>query len=488
MARLIDRLLPRQEEERSFPPGRLADALAYGGNRYLLGGTTTQTSYGPAESSFPVSAKHAVLSNGMVYGLVRRRVEMFAQARLVFKRLGSGPKPMAADVLTTAALAPVDNPVQMLARMELDVAVAGNSYWVLDAGRLWRLPPEDVSIVVGSRTETNDPPSAWDAEIIGYVYQPRSSTDPMVEVFMPGEVCHYRPEEDPDARFRGMSWLRPALEDIASDNGARRYVTKFFDNAATPNLAFVFPPEVQQAYVEAFRDAFLAKHEGVDRSFRTAFIGGGADPKVIGSALKDVDTEHVRQQIHADLCMAAGIPPMAAGIQTGTYANTKESNRAFADVKGRFLWLALVEALRPVIPAPAGTELWYDVSGVSALQSDALDDAEVLARQAQTMRTLVDGGFDPMSVVGAVSTGDLATVSHSGLVSVQLLPPGQGDQSTSSSSGDGADNSDVLDVAIAAQRLYLAVTNGLITTDEAREQLNKLGAGLPIPMPNQGGQ
>lgn len=429
MARLIDRLLPQTAEARSFPPGWFADALAYNGGRYLLsGGTMTQTSYGPAESSFPVSAKSAVLSNGMVYGLVRRRVEMFAQARLVFKRLGSGPKPMAADVLTTAALAPVDNPVQMLARMELDVAVAGNSYWVLDSGRLWRLPPEDVSIVIGSRTETDDPPAAWDAEIIGYVYQPRSSRAVLTEVFMPGEVCHYRPEEDPDARFRGMSWLRPALEDVAGANSARRYVTKFFDNHATANLAFVFPVETQLATVQAFKEAFDAKHAGVQQAWKTMFVGGGADPKVLGSPLKDLDTEHIRQAIYADLCMAAGIPPMAAGIQTGTYANTKESNRAFADVKGRFLWLALVDALRPVIEPPSGTELWYDVSGVSALQSDALDDAQVMNLQAQTMRTLWDGGAEPSSVVGAVTTGDLATVSHSGLVSVQLLPPGQADQ------------------------------------------------------------
>jgi hypothetical protein len=425
MARLIDRLLPPKVEER-MTLGQLAEMMAYNGNRYLLsGGTTTQTSYGPAESSFPVSAKHAVLSNGMVYGLVRRRVEMFAQARLTFKRLGTGPKPMAADTLTTAALAPVDNPVAMLARMELDVAVAGNSYWVSRDGRLWRLPPEDVSIVVGSQTDTDDPASAWDAEIVGYVYQPRSAAS--AEVFFPGEVCHYRPEEDPDARFRGMSWLRPALEDIASDNGARRYVTRFFENNATVNLAFVFPPEVQLATVTAFRDAFSAKHDGADRAFRTAFIGGGADPKLIGSTLKDLDTEHVRHQIHADLCMAAGIPPTTAGIQTGTYQNTKESNRAFADVKGRFLWLTLVDALRPVIPAPSGTELWYDVSGVSALQSDAKDDADILAVLSQAMRTLVDGGFDPQSVVSAVTVGDLAQVTHSGLVSVQLLPPGQGD-------------------------------------------------------------
>lgn len=428
MARLIDRLRPAPTEER-MSLAQLADVFAYGGHHYLLGGgsATTQTSYGPAETAHPVSSKHAVLSNGMVYGLVRRRIEMFSQATLTFKQLGTGPKPMAADTTTTPALAPVVNPRQMLARMELDVAVAGNSYWALSRGRLWRLPPEDVSIVLGSQSDSDDPEDAWDAEIIGYVYQPSGSPS-RAEVFFPDEVCHYRPEEDPDARFRGMSWLRPALEDVASVNGARRYLTKFFENNATVNLAWVFPPEVQLATVTAFRDAFSAKHEGVDRAFRTAFVGGGADPKMIGSSLKDLDSEHIRQAIYNDLCMAAGIPPMAAGIQTGTYVNTKESNRAFADVKGRYLWLCLVDALRPVLAAPAGTELWYDVSGVSALQSDALDDAQIQSLQADTMAKLWSNGAEPASVIEAVTTGDMSSVTHSGLVSVQLLPPGQAEQ------------------------------------------------------------
>jgi hypothetical protein len=38
------------------------------------------------------------------------------------------------------------------------------------------------------------------------------------------------------------------------------------------------------------------------------------------------------------------------------------------------------------------------------------------------MRTLVDGGFEPSSVVDAVTTGDMARLIHTGSVSVQLQP------------------------------------------------------------------
>jgi hypothetical protein len=79
-----------------------------------------------------------------------------------------------------------------------------------------------------------------------------------------------------------------------------------------------------------------------------------------------------------------------------------------------------------LIVAPANAELWIDVSGVSALQADALDDAQVMAQQAMTMRTLVDGGFVPESVITAVTTGDMSRLVHSGLLSVQTQAPGAG--------------------------------------------------------------
>jgi hypothetical protein len=53
-----------------------------------------------------------------------------------------------------------------------------------------------------------------------------------------------------------------------------------------------------------------------------------------------------------------------------------------------------------------------------------LDSAEIRAKDASTMRQLVDGGFDPVSVVDAVTTGDMTLLRHTGNLSVQLQPGG----------------------------------------------------------------
>jgi hypothetical protein len=68
--------------------------------------------------------------------------------------------------------------------------------------------------------------------------------------------------------------------------------------------------------------------------------------------------------------------------------------------------------------------LWYDDRDVSFLQEDVLDSAEIRAKDASTMRQLVDGGFDPTSVVDAVTTGDMTLLRHTGNLSVQLQPGG----------------------------------------------------------------
>ena len=69
--------------------------------------------------------------------------------------------------------------------------------------------------------------------------------------------------------------------------------------------------------------------------------------------------------------------------------------------------------------------LWYDDRDVSFLQEDVLDTADIRSKDAMTMRQLVDGGFDPDSVVEAVTVGDLSLLRHSGNLSVQLQPADQ---------------------------------------------------------------
>jgi phage portal protein BeeE len=417
-----------EQERAAFPPGWLVaqlEAMRFGGNVYTMPTTT----YGRDEKPSPVTGA-AAYGSSVVFAVEQRRINLFRQTRFAWKRYGAGPRPMAADLFTSSALAPLDNPGKLLARMLLDADLYGNAFAVRDGDVVRLLRPQWCTIVLGSQRQPTEPDVAWDAVPIGLIYAPSGRPD-QAETWAWDEVAHFAPAEDPDARWRGMSWMASVLMETANTEAYNQFLSKFWQNGATPNSVVTFPADVQRETVEAFRDLFMQRHQGVDRAFRTAFLGGGADLRVIGSNLGDLAAKDISADQFARICAAGGVPPVIVTIVPGlesasTYANYTTAHRAFADLTIRPLWIEAVRALSKIVPAPAGAELWYDVSGVSALQADALDDAQVMAQQAMTMRTLVDGGFVPESVIAAVTTGDMSRLVHSGLLSVQTQAPGAG--------------------------------------------------------------
>jgi len=90
----------------------------------------------------------------------------------------------------------------------------------------------------------------------------------------------------------------------------------------------------------------------------------------------------------------------------------------------RPLWRNVAGSLARIIPVPKDAQLWYDTRDIAFLREDAEVEANVTATQAQAMRTLVDGGFEPKSVISAVTSNDLNQLVHTGLLSVQVQEPG----------------------------------------------------------------
>jgi hypothetical protein len=65
------------------------------------------------------------------------------------------------------------------------------------------------------------------------------------------------------------------------------------------------------------------------------------------------------------------------------------------------------------------------------LREDAKDQAEINLVDTQAIRTLVDGGFDPKTVVATVRPDWIDSLKHTGNVSVQLQPSGIGAKNAS---------------------------------------------------------
>jgi HK97 family phage portal protein len=417
----------RAAEERYSLEQYIADVTQLGGITQTYApdpqGRKTETS----ESPFKHWVTNGYKRNGVVFACQLARLLLFSEARFQWQRMRGG-RP--GDLFGTPELALLETPWpngstgELLARMIQDVDLAGNAYIRRTAPtasilRAERLRPDWMAIVLGSNPDLLVP------EVVGYLYYEggiQQGKDPVV--LARDEVAHWSPIPDPDANYRGMSWLSPVLREVRSDAAATDHKQRFFDNAATPNMVIKFDPKVQAEALERFKEIFNAEHQGAANAYKTLFLGGGADATVVGSSFKEMDLRNVQGAGETRIAAAAGVPPvivgLSEGLQAATYSNYAQARRRFADMTIRPLWRSCCAALSTVVNVPSATRLWYDDRDVPALQEDEKDAASIEQVKASTIAALVREGFTADSAVAAVMAQDMRLLEHTGRLSVQL--------------------------------------------------------------------
>jgi DNA-binding NarL/FixJ family response regulator len=373
-------------------------------------------------------------TNGVVFACMAARMLLFSEARFQFRRFDKG-RP--GEMFGTAALRPLETPWpnattgDLLSRVIQDADLSGNHYSIRRGGKILRIRPDWMTIVVGSQSEPDDPGWALDAEVVGYLYQPGGYAGMgrrVPQVLMPEEVAHFAPIPDPAFKFRGMSWLQPVISEILGDAAATQHKLKFFENAATPNMAVSLDKSVTKEMFDAFVTKMKEQHEGVLNAYRTLYLGGGATASVVGANMRQIDFKATQGAGETRIAAAAGVPPVIVGLSEGlaasTYSNYSQARRRFADGTMRPLWRNLAGSFAHLVDVPSGAELWYDDRDISFLQEDQKDAADIMFVKAQASEALVRAGFVPDSIVKAIDAADLTLLKHSGLYSVQLQSPG----------------------------------------------------------------
>lgn len=392
------------------------------------------------ESSFESYVQRAFKESGVVAACIIARMMPFSEARFQFQELLDGrPGRLFDDQVLELLDRPWANATtgDLLARMELDASLAGNFYATpVGTGRerrIRRLRPDWVTIVTGVRGDLAASPWDLQADVLGYIYEPKGTGRAETPVLItPERMVHYAPLPDPEAQWRGMSWLTPVLREIDADKAATRHKLSFFEAGATLGVTVSYSPDVSREDFERYVELFEKAHEGASNAYRTLHLGGGADVKVVGADLKQLDFKATQGAGETRIAAAAGVGAIIArfseGLQgsslnAGNYAAAK---RQFADMTLRSLWRSAAGSLEKLTPPPPGrrARLWYDARDVEFLKEDQKDAAEILSTNASTIKQLVDAGYQPDAVVDAVEAGDLSrlTGKHSGLFSVQLQP------------------------------------------------------------------
>ena len=433
--RRIDRLrgavAPARTEERYGLEQWSYDAALSGFEPFATTWGTTQKAE-PIGNHFTSYVQQGYKKNGIIFSVIGARLRLFTEARFQFQEMVNG-RP--GDLFDDPSLSLLDRPWpngttgDLLAHMEQDASLAGNSYtarlMVDSRPQLRRLRPDWTDIILGSDAPGVDPEDL-SAKVVGYVHWPKGKGNSRPVTLLAKDVAHYAPTPDPEARYRGMSWLTPVVEEIRADTAATEHKGKFFDNAATPNLAVSLDKAVPKKEFLEFVEA-MREHEGSQNAYKTLWLAGGADVKVVGADLKQLDFKVTQGAGETRIAAAGGVPPIIVGLSEGldaaTYSNYGQARRSFGDSFARPAWRQAAGALEAIVPAPTGSRLWYDADGISFLQEDQMDAAEILSRQMLTIESGVRAGYTPASVAKAVKSGDLSVLEHTGLFSVQLQPP-----------------------------------------------------------------
>lgn len=464
---ITDYLLPAQQ----FGYNQLGLTQTYDGQRIQEIATTL-----PAYSA-------ALRGSPPAFGAQMVRALVLSQARFTFRNRPSSSTPR--RTFGTTALGLLEKPWpnattgELLARMEWHAGLAGNAYVARRPNRLRVMRPDWVGVVYGSELEPDDPGHALDGELLGYVYANGgfgSRSKP--QTLLPSEVAHWSPIPDPELPGTGMSWITPAIRDIQGDRAATEHKLKFFSNGATPNMVVKGIPATTKEQFGEIVEMMEMRHAGVANAYRTLYLTAGADATVVGSDLKQLDFKQTQGAGETRISVLSRVPAALLGISEGlagsslNAGNFGMARRMFSDTWVHPSLQDLSAALSTIIAVPNDAELWFDTTDIPLLREDARDAAEIESTKAVTIRQLVDGGFEPTSVVAAVQGQNMSLLKHTGKLSVQLQKPGTDDASASARA-----------LVEMVQKVYLGV-GVVLTADEAREMLNKAGAGLTGPAPS----
>ncbi|MFE6223019.1 phage portal protein [Streptomyces sp. NPDC057854] len=434
----------KSEEERLTLDDLYQQVIKYQGLDYPVSqGGAAGENYEAIEHDFEGYVQQAFKADGIVFACMVARMRLFSQARFQWQKMQAG-RP--GDLFGTKELKIFEEPwpvggstIGLLNRAIQQADLAGNHYVVRETTSRGAVPVSRLRVLRPNwvRTILTAPPDeAVQSDIAGWIYMPGGNPDPTRWKFYEvgsSRFAHWAPTPDPEAQYKGMSWLTPVIREIMSDKAATKHKGKFFDNAATPSFAMSFKETVTNEQFKEFIRTMRESHQGADNAYKPLFVGGGADITPLMYDLRQLDFKATQGAGETRIAAAARVHPVIVGLSEGMQGsslnagNFKAAKDAWADGEMRPLWESVCQAYRPLVRVPEGARLHYDDRHISFLRDDISEKAKVLAQEADILQGLVMQGWTQDSAIEALMesgcTGDWRKLKHTGLFSVQLQPP-----------------------------------------------------------------
>jgi len=397
------------------------------------GAAVLMSSYGSPDREAVVpqlalAASGAFTGSAVAFPAILQRIMLFSEARFQLQSVSDK------KLFGNQSLAILERPWpdgttgELLARMELDVSVAGNAYiWDSGDDRLVRWRPDWVTII----SKVVDGPRGPYRKKVGYDFAPPKQAWPQYgepQTVPAEEVAHWAPIPDPQAEYRGMSWLTPVLREAQADQAMTVYKDAYLANAATPNLVIKYSQKLQPGTIDSLRERVTARYGGVANAFKTLILDQGADTTVIGNSLAQMDFSNVQSAGTERILAASQVPPVLVGLEPlrGAGRGYQESIVKLANLWARPQWRSACGALQKLVPGipEQGIRLWYDTSDIAALQDTETNQAQVTLVRSQALLVLRQAGYTQDSAVAFIRSGDPGQLKADLAVAAPALPGG----------------------------------------------------------------
>jgi HK97 family phage portal protein len=239
--------------------------------------------------------------------------------------------------------------------------LSGNAYWFkLKTGRgkvkeLWPLRPDRMRVV----------PDV-DNFVSHYVY----NIDGKNHRIAKEDVLHFK-FCNPTNEHIGMSPLRPAVRQIATDNDATDFSKVMLQNGGVPSGILRIPEPLSREARQRIKSQWKQAYGGDGRG-EIAVLEGDTEFEQISMDMQSLAFADLRAISETRICMIFGVPPILIGAKAGldraTYANYKEARESF--------WEETISALQRRLTAkletdpdlnPRGRTFKFDLTMVPAM-------------------------------------------------------------------------------------------------------------------------
>jgi len=288
------------------------------------------------------------------------------------------------------------------------------------------------------------------------------------------EVVHFK-EYNPDSFLRGMSALEPLRQTLVNEDSSRRATSAFWANGSRPSIALKTPKTLSQPAQDRVALNWSQIHAGPENWGKVAILEEGMEPTILSVNNEEAQYTESRRLNREEACAIYDVPPPVVHIlDRATYSNITEQMRSmYRDTMATRLGedeAVLEKQLRSSGRKGAtGPDFGDDVYGeflMDEVLRGAFEDRAAAMQAAINSGQLTPNEARTLDNRKPMEGGDRLYINST---MVPLDPP-TGQMSSRQ-------------LAEALQKIYLSVDT-VITPDEAREILNREGAGLTGPGPN----